>query len=237
MPTPTTPTLVLNKTSTTSFSASVTGQAGVTHRLFYRFPTETFQTGPTRTGDGTISVTGLRDSRLYEVLVQSDDGGYLSFPTLGTVSLRESDTLLSAVKTAWDSSPMVLTKAGRLYVNEVPERKADGSPVEVPYTFVRAGRTRFVWDVEDTIIETTNLDFFTFTKGAVLAEEAREAIRDVFEWEDLPFLSSTSTTVSAAPLDFQVRSEHIRYIDGSLIYSSLLGMEFRVQRVARTGLD
>jgi hypothetical protein len=77
MSAPNAPTLsVANAGTGTSATATLTGDAGATHRLFYRaIGTAAWTTGLTRVGDGTITQTGLSAGRT-EFIAVSDNGEY-----------------------------------------------------------------------------------------------------------------------------------------------------------------
>ncbi len=230
MAAPSTPTLSLSTVSSTSFQASITGDAGVTHRLFYRnLLTSVSTTGGTRVGNGTILTGSLTDSNQYLVWVVSDNGEF-SLPTFGFISLVVTDTLHAAIKSKWFLTPTLLTKAGKLYANEVPERDTDGTPLSIPYTYLDISRTRYEWTTVNTFYEYTDLEFNTFCVGAAAAEDAQEELKQAFSWKTLPFTSSDSVTISVSPIDDLLTSENIRDKNGSLIYKSQTCYQVCVQR-------
>lgn len=78
MAAPNAPTLsVVNTGTGTSVTATLAGDAAVTHRLFYKKRADAaWTTGLTRSGDGIITQTGLTANNRYEVIAVSDNGDY-----------------------------------------------------------------------------------------------------------------------------------------------------------------
>jgi hypothetical protein len=78
MSAPSAPTLaVVNDGTGTSVTATVGGDAGVTHRLFYRLRSgSAWIAGLTRAGNGTIVQTGLTANSVYLFMAVSDNGEY-----------------------------------------------------------------------------------------------------------------------------------------------------------------
>lgn len=76
------PTLTMANDGTgTSATATLAGDAGATHRLFYRkLPAAAWTTGLTRVGNGTIVQTGLTAGR-YEFIAVSDSAGVYTLPS------------------------------------------------------------------------------------------------------------------------------------------------------------
>lgn len=235
MPAPTQPTLTLSRLSSTSFRAAITGDAGATHRLYYRLLNVTPSndiTASTRVGNGNIDAVGLTASSQVMAWIVSDNGEF-SLPRIGFISLVVSDTLLAAVKTQWYSTPTLLTAAGKLFANEVPERDESGNLLELPYTYMHLSRTRIDFTFESEHYEYSTIEFNTFAAGAEAAEAARQEIRTTFDWKNLPFTSSSgtlTTTIMAVPTDYEITEEHIRYKDGSMVYRSQMCYEVCVER-------
>lgn len=218
MPTPSTPSLTLTRLSSTSFRALITGDPGATHLLFYRLlDSQNDSPGGSRLGDGSLDISGLTDSAQLLAWALSSNG-QLSLPRFEFLSLVTPDTLTGAIKSRWYSSVPLLSKAGKLYANEVPERDTDGAPLAVPYTYMDVSRTRFEWTVTNTYYAYTDIEFNIFAVGAQAAEEAQDELENTFNWKTLPFTSINTRTISFAPIDDQLTSENLRYKDGSLIY-------------------
>lgn len=126
MSAPNAPTLaVVNDGTGTSATATLDGDAGLVHRLYYRkFSTRAWTAGLTRTGDGTIQQTGLIAGTWYEFLAVSDDAGALSLPSaVAVVRLQEDDTsILELVRTAIKGRLAELQAAGVLTLVTCPKR-------------------------------------------------------------------------------------------------------------------
>ena len=108
--TPTEPTLisVISQGDGDSVIATMTGDTGVTNLLYYRTLGDTAWTvGESRSGDGTITQTGLTGNTSYDFIVVSQSGGCLSLPSrLITVNLAtnlavESDLDFDAMLLEW----------------------------------------------------------------------------------------------------------------------------------------
>ena len=234
MPAPSKPTLTLTAPSSSSFTAAFTGDVGVTHRLFYRQlgggVDGSDKTGPTNVGDGSLTVTGVADSAQLMVWDVADSGTSYSLPAIGFISLAQSDTILAAVKTLWNSTSGLVSVAGALYANEVPERDASGNPVAVPYTWLMVSKTRYEWTTETLYYAFTELEFNTYCVGAAAAEQAKEVLKTTFDWVPLPYGSSASKPVMTVPIDESVDSEDVRYKDGTLIYRAQTCYQVVVER-------
>jgi len=229
MPTPTTPVLTLTKTSSSSFDAAITGTSGVTHRLFYqRLDNGSLEVGSTRVGNGTISQVGLTPFGQYLVYIVSDASGELSYPSIGFVSLVTTDSLPGAIKRRWNSFPSLSTVAGRLYLNEVPEKDSNGEEVAIPYTYADLSRTHYEFTFEREYYKYAELSFTTFCIGSDAAELAAETIKSIFDWQKLPF--ETARTISVMPTDEHIMSEDMRYKESSLIYRSNVCYQICVER-------
>jgi hypothetical protein len=93
---PSTPTLSVSLLSTTA-TASITGDVGVTNYLVYKKSTETNWTdGGSRAGDGTIEVADLEIGVTYIFMAYSDNG-ILSIGTAVTVSLGSSPAAANGI--------------------------------------------------------------------------------------------------------------------------------------------
>ena len=76
------PSITVESTSSGEAIVTVDGDAAVTNRLFYRQAADAaWTTGLTRSGDGTITQTGLTAGELYSFVVVSESGGYYSKPS------------------------------------------------------------------------------------------------------------------------------------------------------------
>jgi len=85
---PSQPTLAL-VAGTNSVVATITGDSGVTHYLYYKSGSDTeWQTGGNRTGNGTITVTGLSDDVPYIFAAYSQKAnGVVSLPAAAILTL------------------------------------------------------------------------------------------------------------------------------------------------------
>jgi len=80
---PDAPTLTVAQLSSTSFRATIDGDAGVTNELRYAAGAGAdWSDGGSRSGDGTIDVADLTAGQVYLVQAFSNDGGYYSEPSV-----------------------------------------------------------------------------------------------------------------------------------------------------------
>ncbi len=232
MPTPSTPTLSLVRNSSTSFTATITGDAGVTHRLFYRNLSASVAsdvTGPTRVGNGTIPVSALSPEAHYQVWVISDNGS-LSAPRISSISLVSTDDVLGAIKSKWYGSPVITTAIpGGLFLSEVPET-LEGTAVPLPYAYAEVGSTEFLWTMTEKYKELSDITFVVFAAGAASARNCVKEIRSVFDDSILSFNDGVSTSTFVRPSRMDITSEPIRHKDGSLIYRATLVYEYFINR-------
>lgn len=229
MPSPTTPTITLSRLSTNSFRAAVTGDGGVTNRLFYRRIWDTSAvTGPTRTGNGNIDVSSLsKHNAAYLVWVVADNGEF-SLPAYDVVTTVDPDTVAQAVRAKWDSLPNLVGLAGNLYTQEVPEQLGS-TDIELPYSWVNVGKSFFEWTFTNVYIEMVDLEFHILNRGLQNVETAAVEFRENFDWLSLTF-SSPSRTVAVHPTDHQLTNEMVRYKDGHPVYRSCTRYQVWVER-------
>lgn len=233
MPAPNAPTLSLTKLSSSSFRADITGDAGVTHRLFHRnLATGTVTTAGTRVGDGSITETALTLKSRYLVWVVSDNGQY-SLPVTGFISLHGGNSLAGAIRAHYADHPTLLTLAGRLYTGTIPEYDEDGIRVTIPYTHCDFTGTNFSWTFETIYSEKSIVTFTVYTKGAERSEDAVADLRAAFDWCDLPFQDG-SLTQRFEPVDQKLEAELVRYDDGSVVYVSTVTYDVWVERYLAT---
>lgn len=78
------PTLsVVNDGDGDAVTATIDGDASVTHTLYYRQAgDDAWTAGETRVGDGDIAQAGLEDDTWYEFICVSASGSYYSLPSL-----------------------------------------------------------------------------------------------------------------------------------------------------------
>mgnify|MGYP001617655917 FL=1 len=125
---PPTPTLALTRTSSSSFTAAVSGgSASATHSLQYRLVGATQDTSATPiTGNGAFApITDLVDHATYWAWSAGLESGSYSQPAWGWVSLASPQDLLGAFHTHWYGDPALVTAVpGGLWTGEVPEGTA-----------------------------------------------------------------------------------------------------------------
>jgi hypothetical protein len=231
MSTPATPTLTLARASDVTFTAHIQGQAGTQHLLYYQRIGAASWAGPeTLDGDGWIGVTDLAAGGQYQAFAVSRDAEeFLSLPSWATVSLNVGDSLMAAVQRKWLASPTLVEAAGRLFVEEAPEKNEDGTDLVFPYTVGIFGKTNFQPYFNGSL-ESNLVEFTTYTVGAEAAQAASDVIRQNFDWGDLTFLDSDVSIVKIEPVDQALRREMIRARDGAIIYTATLSYDFWTNR-------
>lgn len=223
MPPPTQPSLTLSAVSTTSFQAVVSGaDAGDTVTLYYRQVGATQDTqGPSQTGNGTLTVTGLVDSGQYQAFVVASNGTSFSLPAYGYVSLGTSDLLSAAVHAQFNQNgALVQAIPGGMWTGEVPEG------TNPPYVWL---------DLPDTQTTPIFVDYFErsffhahlYAIGAQQAEAAAAAFKAVFDWCSLPF--QTAGSVWCQPRRKRLIPEKARWKDGTLMYRVVLTYDVLAQ--------
>lgn len=231
MPAPTTPTVNLTRSSSTSFVAACTGDSGgTTYTLRYRrIGTDLTTVGGTRTNPGNISVGGLALNGSYLVWVVCSNGE-LSLPYIGFVSLVEPDTVAMAIKAKWDLLPSLVETAGPLFTQEVAEN-LDGTDVTFPYSWINIGKSFFDWTFEIKYFENTEVDFYIHCNGLEDAELASTLFRTHFDWGSLTFQDSVNTKcLIAAPTDYQLAKDPIPDKDGNPVYTCKISFHITVER-------
>ncbi len=99
---PTTPVLSV-AAGTLSAVATITGEAGCTHYLYYKSATDaSWRDGGSRSGDGTITVTGLANNVPYFFLaISKNSPGIYSLPSV-TMQLTLTGTAAAAAVSPFD---------------------------------------------------------------------------------------------------------------------------------------
>jgi hypothetical protein len=163
--------------------------------------------------------------------VCKDAQNNISLPFFSSLDLNNPDSILSAVKSKWYSTPSLMSKfTGGMFANEAPE-SIEGKTLSMPYVIVRDSDRNFNFTTESTYFEGTNLDFIIYAPGAALVDECLEIIRESFDWKPLPFVKLTNKTVSMQPIEQNVRSENFRYKDGNLIFRGSVIYDIMITRV------
>lgn len=225
MPAPTQPTLTLARLSPTSFRATIAGDAGAVNRLHYRRhgDTSAFTVGPTRTGPGTLDVTGLRDNEHYTVFVVADNGE-LSPPAVADVSLLLAMTILGAIQARFSSFPALAAAfPGGLWTGEVAET------VQLPYAYARLPRGGYTWTVTRHYLERASLWVYVYALDAAQAESAASQFRGAFDWQRIAF-DDGSLWAKVEPRAYAVRADVGRWRDGRLVYRAVLQYDVWVNR-------
>lgn len=219
MPAPTQPTLSLTRASSTSFLAALSGDnSGTTYSLYgKKIWSGTFELLGTRTNSGSLTVSGLEANVAYVVYAVASNGEY-SLPAVSYVSLNEADSLAAAIKRKWDALPSLVTLAGNLFTQEVPEN-LEGEEVVLPYSWINIGSSKFDWTFETLYFEHTDVDFYILVKGLETAEQAASEFRTQFDWEALTFDDPLNKCLIVAPTDYQLSKEFLSYKDGYPVHS------------------
>lgn len=233
MPNP--PTHTLTRTSETSFTASIQCQANLSADLYLRrasSASQQYNLFASRSGPGTISVTGRTPNEYYQTFtVTRDTSNNVSTPYFASIDLNIPDTVLSAIKSKWNSTPALTSKfPGGLFANEAPEA-IEGKPLVMPYCIVRDDDTEFEYTMSDVYFETSAIYFSVFAPGANAVESCMAVLREQFDWKSLPFAKTDSVTISMRPAGESVISENFRYKDGNLIFRGSLNYDIMVNRI------
>lgn len=239
------PTLTVVRASSTSFTATFSNSfsSSAINHLYYRnlgATTPTDYTGPTRTGNGDITVTGLTTNGFYLVWGVSEDPNDLtcySIPAIATVSLfaaNASDGLLAAIKSKYLSSAELLAIIpGGLYVNEVPEQVGNSAAqITLPYAVVTQSSVALSYTTETTLsFEDATVEFMIYAAGASAATSAMNSLRSVFDWCTLSFTSGSDlTTTFFKPRTWGLTNEMIRHRNGQLIFRADASYETLLSR-------
>jgi|SRR5581483_3372875 len=211
------PGLSLARTSNTSFSASISGDGGNTHRLFYRKIGDLLDTtGPTLVGSGSVNVLGLTSQGQYLAYVVADDGiSSYSRPTFKAVSLAATDSLTGAMIARFDANPITVEMiTGGMWAGEVPEH------VEPPYCHIEQSVATTLPNFVDEI-EFSRVLVQVFALGYDNCYKAVRQLKSTYDYQSLTF-SSFAGTVGIWPLSWRVYNERRRWRDNEVIHRGVL---------------
>ena len=229
------PGMTLSRTSRTSFTANLTVPNGILADLYVRNTVsdlDGYSFYASRTGPGPIVVSSrLPSSYQFAYAVARDNNGGLSLPTFGSVDLNVSDSLNSAIRKYWYSTPDLTAKfKGGLFVNEVPEN-VDNKPLVMPYCMFRNDQSDFTFTMSFQYFESSEVEFTVFAPGAALIDECLDLIQKKFDFVQLPFAQEQESTLSIMPTSRSMTSENFRYKDGNLIFRGSLMYDIVISRV------
>jgi hypothetical protein len=187
------PTVMTHDVTPTSVTVQISGDAGVTNRLFYRYwGTLVDITGPTRIGDGQITVNNLQERAYYIYWVVADDGTNLSLPAIGPVGIGTpfTDSILGAMANLGVGSPdlyaAVVATGGGIWVGQEPETVADLAgnmvPTPLPLIVIRDGGSTYDWTFEGSYTEIKTATLHCFAKTAQAAEALQTLVHAVYDW-------------------------------------------------------
>jgi hypothetical protein len=229
------PTLKLTRVSSTAFNALLGFSQNLSAQLFLRsaeYPGIHYAYNTTLLQPGQIVIAG-RDPFSFQqaFAVTRDAAGSLSLPAFAEVDLNAPDSILSAVKSKWYSTPSLVSRfPGGMFANEAPE-SINKRSLEMPYVIVRDSDRDFTFTTENTYFEGTRLEIVCFAPGAFLVDECIDTIRTAFDWKTLVFQKNTVKTVSMQPTSQEIRSENFRYKDGNLIFRGSVMYDIIVTRI------
>jgi hypothetical protein len=213
---PGTPTLAATRQSATSALLTIGSDAGASNQVYYQqIGTGLTVTGPLRIGPGSVTLTGLSAGSTYFFWVASSNGSSYAPPAFAFLSLTAADTVLSAFITKWNGSATLLSLGGTLFANEVPETLGT-TPVTPPYAVAVVGKSAFDWTTEKQYVEYTTVSLCCYALGAANAEAVAAELHAEFDWQTLPFVSSTP--LYCRPADYSVNNSFVRYKTGQVIY-------------------
>lgn len=138
-------------------------------------------------------------------------------------------SLAASIKARWDGLPYLVSLAGKLYTQEVPETD-DGEEVELPYSWINIGPSKFDWTFINTYFEHTDIDFCLLVKRLETAEAAAAELRKNFDWKPLTFPSVQDRCLVISPEDFKLQKEFTTYKDGEPVYSVNVSYHVLVER-------
>lgn len=201
---PSRPTLALANDGTgTAITATVSGDAGVTHRLYYRVvKAGQWTTGATRVGNGDIAQAGLTANTLYEFLCVSDDTGIYSLPSLAERVYTSDGSSPTTLQAALDyelraDGGLAALVSTRIYQGYAPQHTAQ------PYLiFQRVSETVSHYQLGDSGIVDALYQFRIVAKTSAAAEGIFAALRAVLDNERRTFGESGATvTISKISLE------------------------------------
>lgn len=138
-------------------------------------------------------------------------------------------SLAASIKNRWDSLTYLVSLAGKLYTEEVPETD-DGEEVELPYSWINIGPSKFDWTFENKYFEHTDVDFYILCKRLETAESAASELRKHYDWKPLTFPSLTDRCLVISPENFKLSKEFTTYKDGEPVYSVNVSYHVLVER-------
>jgi hypothetical protein len=213
---PGTPTLSAARLSATAAQLTIGSDAGASNQVYYlQIGTAATVTGPLLIGPGSVNVTGLNAGSSYLFWVASSNGVSYAPPAFAFLSLTAADTILSAFITKWNGSATLVSLGGTLFANEVPETLGT-TPVTPPYAVAVVGKSAFDWTSEKQYIEYATVSLCCYALGAANAEAVAAELHAEFDWQTLPFISSTP--LYCRPSDYSVSNSFVRYKTGEVIY-------------------
>lgn len=231
----TAPTIDLHRLSSTQFKAFLAFPLDCSAEIYVK-SFDTFSQQYIYRGSlqqpGEITISECQPFSYQQVFAISRKAAdQISLPSFSSIDLNYPDSILSAVKSKWYSTPSLSAKfPGGMFANEVPE-SLNNKKLVMPYVIVRDTDRSFNFTTESTYFEGTNLEFVIFAPGAALIDECVEVVRENFDWKPLPFQKETNKTVSMQPVEQNVRSENFRYKDGNLIFRGSVLYDIIITRV------
>jgi len=128
-------------------TATVDGDAGATHQLYYMlFGDTSWTTGESRSGDGAISQAGLTANRIYSFIVVSISGGLNSLPSTVIRVYVSADTadLETAIYHQMAENAVGAIVGTRIYrAGEAPQSVLEHSQAFVTYQRIDTLRERY----------------------------------------------------------------------------------------------
>ncbi len=227
MPPPTQPSLSLSRVSSTSFSAAISGDAGVTNTLNYAISGSIlpYTSAPSITGNGSITVTNLVNNGSYNAyaFAYSAVSDSYSLPNFKFLSLSQPDTLTASLHQLFSSSPaLVAAISGGMWTGEIPEST---SP---PYCWLDISDVQTAPTFEQEY-DAGRVTFNIFALGAESAETCANLLKSVFDYSVLTFSSASTTCIQLMPKRYKLICEMVRYKDSSLVYRAVLSYHTLLQ--------
>lgn len=235
MASPNPPTHSLTKTSPTSFTANIVCEPNLNVDLYLRrsaSASDQYNLFSTRSGPGSISVTGRTPYEFYQTFtVTRDAQNNVSTPYFASVDLNIPNSALAAIRSKWMATPALVSMfKGGLFANEAPEG-LEGKPLVMPYCIMREEDTDFHFMMSEQYFETSSVYFVVFAPGAAITESCISLIREKFDWQNLPFVKPETYTVAMHPTHSSLTSENFRYKDGNLIFRGSVNYDIIINRI------
>jgi hypothetical protein len=235
MASPNPPTHTLSKTSASSFTANIACESNLNVDLYVRrsaSSSEQYNLFSTRSGPGSISVTGRTPYEYYQTYtVTRDSNNNVSTPYFASIDLNVPNSALSAIRSKWLATPALVSLfKGGLFANEAPEG-VEGKPLVMPYCILREQDTDFHFMMSEQYFQTSSIDFVVFAPGAALTETCMSLIRENYDWQYLPFVKPETYTIAMHPTHSSLTSENFRYKDGNLIFRGSVNYDIIINRI------